>query len=228
MPKQVTNVAADDALTQIYRLANDEGEEVIAARLAERLELKPASMAGMLARLKRDKLVKVDPKKSLGFKLFEYQRAISNSRGLFTREIDVTEMKTASEAYEMGREVIDNPLNQMWSTAIFEIQPNNNGSADVVWEWHLWDHLVQNYCSACPNYAVISNHPELFNINCGVVGNDLGGPEQPNADWMHINAVHYNSDLDQIIIWNGIPIRSLSENLVPAPISLSSYNVSML
>ena len=42
MPKQVTNVAADDALTQIYRLANDEGEEVIAARLAERLELKPA------------------------------------------------------------------------------------------------------------------------------------------------------------------------------------------
>ena len=62
MPKQVINVAADDALTQIYRLANDEGEEVIAARLAERLELKPASMAGMLSRLKRDKLVKVDAK----------------------------------------------------------------------------------------------------------------------------------------------------------------------
>ena len=75
MPKQVTNVAADDALTQIYRLANDEGEEVIAARLAERLELKPASMAGMLARLKRDKLVKVDPKKRVTLTSEGFRRA---------------------------------------------------------------------------------------------------------------------------------------------------------
>ena len=42
MPKQVTNVAVDDALTTIYRLSNDEGEEVIAARVAERLGTKPA------------------------------------------------------------------------------------------------------------------------------------------------------------------------------------------
>ena len=36
------------------------------------------------------------------------------------------EKKTASEAYAMGREEIDNPLNQMWSSAIFEIQPDGN------------------------------------------------------------------------------------------------------
>ena len=75
MPKQVINVAADDALTQIYRLANDEGEEVIAARLAERLELKPASMAGMLSRLKRDKLVKVDAKKRVTLTTEGFRRA---------------------------------------------------------------------------------------------------------------------------------------------------------
>ena len=51
MPKQVTNVAcvaraADDALTTIYRLSHDEQEEVIAARVAERLDIKPASAAG--------------------------------------------------------------------------------------------------------------------------------------------------------------------------------------
>ena len=39
MPKQVENVAADDALTTIYRITHDEGEEAIAARLAERLSL---------------------------------------------------------------------------------------------------------------------------------------------------------------------------------------------
>ena len=56
MPKQVTNVASDDALTTIYRLSHDEGEEVIAARVAERLGIKPASVAGMLTRLSRGRL----------------------------------------------------------------------------------------------------------------------------------------------------------------------------
>mgnify|MGYP001471389428 CR=1 FL=1 len=62
-------------MTQIYRLANDEGEEVIAARLAERLNLKPPSMAGMLSRLKRDKLVKVDAKKRVTLTTEGFRRA---------------------------------------------------------------------------------------------------------------------------------------------------------
>ena len=33
------------------------------------------------------------------------------------------EKKSASEGYAMGRQVIDNPLGQMWSEAIFELQP---------------------------------------------------------------------------------------------------------
>ena len=44
--------------------------------------------------------IKVDPEKSLGFKLFEYQKAISDSRKLFTGEIDVTEMKTPQDVIE--------------------------------------------------------------------------------------------------------------------------------
>jgi len=109
------------------------------------------------------------------------------------------EKKTASEAYALGREEIDNPLNQIWSSAIFEIQPDGNGSAEVVWEWHLWDHLVQDYCPSCPNYAVISEHPELFNINNGDAGTP-SGPGGANADWIHLNAVHYHKEWDQIVI----------------------------
>lgn len=60
MPSQVTGVASDDALTTIYRLAHDEGAQVIAARVAERLEVSAPSMAAMLQRLSRDGLVKVD------------------------------------------------------------------------------------------------------------------------------------------------------------------------
>jgi hypothetical protein len=44
--------------------------------------------------------IKVDPKKSLGFKLFEYQRGISDSRNLFTKEIDPTDMKTPSDVID--------------------------------------------------------------------------------------------------------------------------------
>lgn len=75
MPKQVTNVAADDALTTIYRLSNDEGEEVIAARIAERLGTRPASVAGMLSRLRRDQLVRVDAKKRISLTKIGFERA---------------------------------------------------------------------------------------------------------------------------------------------------------
>lgn len=63
MPKQVVNVAADDYLTAIYRISHDEGQDVIAVRLADRLAITPPSVAGMLKRLQRDGLVSLDSKK---------------------------------------------------------------------------------------------------------------------------------------------------------------------
>jgi len=63
MPKQLSNVASDDYLTTIYRLHVDEGFDVIAVRLADRLEITPPSVAGMLKRLQRDGLVQVDDRK---------------------------------------------------------------------------------------------------------------------------------------------------------------------
>ena len=63
MPKQVSNVASDDYLTAIYRLSHDEGQDVIAVRLADRLQITPPSVAGMLKRLLRDQLVTQDSRK---------------------------------------------------------------------------------------------------------------------------------------------------------------------
>ena len=100
-----------------------------------------------------------------------------------------------SEAQAMGRTSISNPLNQMWSEAILEYDPIQN---EVVWEWHLWDHLVQDRGEEYgATYGEISDHPELLNINQGNVGSS-GGPGGPNADWIHINAIAYNPILDQI------------------------------
>jgi DtxR family Mn-dependent transcriptional regulator len=75
VPKQVTNVASDDALTTIYRLSHDEGQEVIAARIAERLGIKPASVAGMMTRLKRDRLVAIDSRKHITLTKAGFERA---------------------------------------------------------------------------------------------------------------------------------------------------------
>lgn len=65
MPNQVTNVASDDALTAIYRLQCDEESDVIAARLAERLEVTQPSISSMLRRLQRDQLIEVDSRKRI-------------------------------------------------------------------------------------------------------------------------------------------------------------------
>lgn len=65
MPKQVQNVAVDDYLTAIYRMSHDEGQDVIAVRIADRLGVTPPSVAGMLKRLIRDGLVYQDAKKRI-------------------------------------------------------------------------------------------------------------------------------------------------------------------
>tara|TARA_B100000902_G_scaffold311334_1_gene301162 strand:- start:691 stop:2139 length:1449 start_codon:yes stop_codon:yes gene_type:complete len=109
----------------------------------------------------------------------------------------VWEKKTEQEASALGRENIQNFLGEMWSEAILELDSSNG---EIIWQWHLWDHLVQDVNPSLPNYGNISSHPELFDINCGNVGLNAGGPQQENADWMHLNSVHYNDQLDQIIL----------------------------
>ena len=109
------------------------------------------------------------------------------------------ENKTASEWQAAGRSSVNNPLNTMWSTAIFEIAPDGNGGGQVVWEWHLWDHLVQDVDPNDNNFGNVSDHPELMDVNCGSVGSN-GGPGGATADWMHINAISYNATFDQIAL----------------------------
>ena len=108
------------------------------------------------------------------------------------------EKKTASEAYAAGRQSIDNSLNEMWSTAILELEPVGNNDANIVWEWHVWDHLIQNVDPELDNYGVIEDHPELQDINYGTAGSNQG-PGGANGDWKHVNAIAYNEDLDQIV-----------------------------
>ncbi|MBI3233633.1 MAG: aryl-sulfate sulfotransferase, partial [Bacteroidetes bacterium] len=55
---------------------------------------------------------------------------------------------------------------EVWSDKVVEIMPTGATTGTVVWEWKLWDHLVQNANSAKANYSAnIIDHPELLNVN---------------------------------------------------------------
>ena len=117
------------------------------------------------------------------------------------------ERKTLQQALEAGRQIIETPLQQIWSEVIFEIEPVGSNSANIVWKWHLWDHLIQDIDSSLSNYGIISEHPELLNINLGEVGFGMSATGSLNGDWIHFNSIHYNPHLDQIILSS----RTLSE-----------------
>lgn len=106
----------------------------------------------------------------------------------------VWDKKTTTEATDAGR----NPSylgTELWLEKIIEIESVGTNQANIVWEWHVWDHLVQNYDNTKNNYDSISEHPELINLNF-----TTGNPQ--NTDWLHINSVDYNPQLDQIMLSN--------------------------
>ena len=86
---------------------------------------------------------------------------------------------------------------------LVEVKPTGSSSGDVVWEWHIWDHMIQDFDASKSNYGVVANHPELIDVN-GVANNKI------QQFWNHANGIDYNAGLDQIMI----SIRGNSELFV--------------
>ena len=106
------------------------------------------------------------------------------------------EEKTGAEAIAAGRDP-DAVGTVFWPEHIIEVEPTLPSGGTIVWEWHVWDHLIQDFDAAQDNFGVVADHPELIDIN-------FGGP---GADWQHANAIDYNAELDQIMI----SVRAFSE-----------------
>jgi DtxR family Mn-dependent transcriptional regulator len=123
MPKQVSNVATDDYLTAIYRLSHDEGLDVIAVRLADRLEITPPSVAGMLKRLIRDGLVSTDARKTIHLTPEGLRRAEQMVR-----------------RHRLAECLITNVLNVPWWRAYEEAHLLEHGISDIT-EPHLFETL---------------------------------------------------------------------------------------
>jgi len=103
------------------------------------------------------------------------------------------EVKTAAEINALG----GNVTSDKWPTHLIEVANDGNGGGQIVWEWHIWDHLIQDTDPSKPNYGVISENPQLIDINM-ITNSGGGGPGGGGGDWFHVNGVDYNEDLDQI------------------------------
>ena len=64
----------------------------------------------------------------------------------------VWETVNLDERIELGKEILDSEL---WTESIYEIKPIGGDDFEMVWEWHLADHLIQDIDSTKSNYARI-------------------------------------------------------------------------
>jgi len=100
------------------------------------------------------------------------------------------EYKTLQEAIDAGLDPNRVASNSLWPDHIIEVKPNGINGGDIVWEWHVWDHLIQDYDQTKENFGTVADHPELIDINYGAT----------YQDWNHINSIDYHEEFDQILL----------------------------
>ncbi|HVA46941.1 MAG TPA: aryl-sulfate sulfotransferase [Pirellulales bacterium] len=134
----------------------------------------------------------------------------------------VWDRKTRQEALAAGRRPELTSDSHLLVDSLVEIRPTGKTTGEVVWEWHLWNHLVQDFDGGKPNYGNVAEHPELVDLNyvedalaplavsrdaadklksVGYIGAKAArGRPRANPDWTHANSVAYNAALDQVVV----------------------------
>ncbi|MEL6405330.1 MAG: aryl-sulfate sulfotransferase [Chloroflexota bacterium] len=100
------------------------------------------------------------------------------------------EYRTTEEAIQAGRnpETLGDGL---WSEVFMELDTE---TLEIVWEWVLWDHLIQDFDETKDNYGVVEDNPQLVDIN-------YWEPQNPVIeDWVHVNSLDFNPELNQIAV----------------------------
>jgi hypothetical protein len=96
------------------------------------------------------------------------------------------ELISYESAIQAGRTPDTIPPDGFWSGKVIELQPDlQNQTASEVWSWRFWDHVDNTGTS-----------PRTLDVN--QLGTPI--PGQGNVDWIHMNAVTYNEELDQVMV----------------------------
>jgi hypothetical protein len=134
------------------------------------------------------------------------------------------EVKSPAEARRAGRRADQTPEQGLWPDWVVEIEPVRPRGGKIVWEWHVWDHLVQDHDPEAEDFGDPAAEPGRLDVNAdadapeispeelaqlqalGYVPDDAK-PEDLRSDFLHTNAVSYHPRLDQI----ALSVRPLSE-----------------
>ena len=125
--------------------------------------------------------------------LWEYQDASNTT----TQHHDFALMPNGHILYTGWEAIPINSLFQyftgfIWTEYVKEIRPIGSDSAEVIWEWHLKNHLIQDRIDI--QYSDVSKE-------IGKVDIFYQGPFSfSSIDRWHINAIDYNPKTDQILL----------------------------
>ena len=104
----------------------------------------------------------------------------------------VVEKKSLKEAIAAGFTEDMLRDEELYPDSVVEVQPVYPKGGNVVWEWHVWDHMIQDLDRAKSNFGDVAAHPELIYTGA----NGRGIP----AFWNHVNSIAYNAKLNQIVL----------------------------
>lgn len=101
------------------------------------------------------------------------------------------ERKSGTEAVAAGRNPARLTDGELWSEMLLEVATSGPAAGQVVWQWHLWDHLVQDFDATLPGYGEPADSPGRVDINFMRNARD---------DWHHINSVAHHPGRDEIVL----------------------------
>ena len=89
------------------------------------------------------------------------------------------------------------PQGFVWGERIIELRPVGSNEAEIVWEWRIKDHFVQDIDTSLSNFGLISENASLFDINLPDINSNNS---HSDFDYNHFNAIDYHEELDQILL----------------------------
>src|SRR5207247_5810567 len=89
--------------------------------------------------------------------------------------------KTAAEAIDLGRNASLLKDHDLWPDSLVEIDPATN---EEVWDWDIWDHLVQDLDPTKPNFGNPADEAGRVDVTYTTNGGD--------HDWTHAHQIDYD------------------------------------
>jgi hypothetical protein len=210
---RVVHTWKNDKAGDAMYLQND-GSLLRLARIAEPPNFRAGGVAGYIQRISWEGEVLWEWKMADEKKILHHDiRPLPNGNLLAI----AWEQKSAKEARAAGRRVDLVPEQGIWAEWILELEPRPPNEARIVWEWHVWDHLLQANDPNAAGYAVPSEHPGRLDVNgdkdapvidekeleqlkaLGYVP-DNATAEDVRSDFLHMNSIDYHPRLEQILV----------------------------